>query len=350
MSDTTLPQAEAAAGTDGSASGPASGLDRPVFVVGHPRSGTTLLASMLGRHPDVASTPETLYLLQGRFQLAPAIAAGPEAVAARIQRTPLRRLARDRDALVAGLAAAAPLTEAKVLRVLLAGFARASGAARVVEKTPMHLRHVDTILDWFPDARILWILRDGRACVASLRKVPWASSNPTILAAEWVRNMAFAEAAEARAGASLMRVRYEALTADPVAEMDRIQDFLGLPRSEAVHDHTRAVDTVKAFERGWKENVGKPIITARAEAWRDELSPAIRRRLAGIMDPTLARLGYAPEAGGAGSVAGSVAGSLVRGVAGSGVALERRFYPALKQLKERIRPSRTKQSAAPEPD
>ena len=336
MTDTTLRDAEA----------PALALDRPIFVIGHPRSGTTLLASMLGRHPDVASTPETLYLLQGRFQLAPAIATGPGAVAARIHRTPLRRLARDRARLEADLAAAAPLSEAKVFGVLLASFTRASGASRVVEKTPMHLRHVETILDWFPDARIVWILRDGRACVASLRKVPWASSNPTRLAADWVRNMAFAEAAEARAGASLLRVRFEALTADPVAEMDRIQDFLGLPRSEAVHDHTRKVDTVKAFERGWKENVGKPIIGTRAEAWRDELTPAIRRTLAGIMDPTLARLGYPPEAG-SGSLTGSLTGTLVRGAAGAGVALERRLYPTLKQIKERIRPSRTKQDARP---
>ena len=206
--------------------------------------------------------------------------------------------------------------------MLLASFARASGASRVVEKTPMHLRHVETILDWFPDARIVWILRDGRACVASLRKVPWASSNPTRLAADWVRNMAFAEAAEARAGASLLRVRFEALTADPVAEMDRIQDFLGLPRSEAVHDHTREVDTVKAFERGWKENVGKPIIATRAEAWRDELTPAIRRTLAGIMDPTLARLGYAPEAGRAahGSLAGALRPRRRRRRGGAGAA------------------------------
>ena len=157
--------------------------------------------------------------------------------------------------------------------------------------------------------------------------------------------MAFAEAAEARAGASLMRVRFEALTADPVAEMDRIQDFLGLPRSEAVHDHTRKVDTVKAFERGWKENVGKPIIATRAEAWRDELTPAIRRTLAGIMDPTLARLGYPPEAGGLAQARSP--GTLVRGAAGAGVALERRLYPTLKQIKERIRPSRTKQDARP---
>ena len=261
---------------------------------------------MLGRHPDVASTPETLYLLLGRFQLAPAIAAGPEAVAARIhQIPPLRRLARDRDALAAALTAAAPLTEAAVFAVLLASFARASGARRVVEKTPLHLRHIDTIRAWFPDAQLVWILRDGRACVASLRKMPWASDNPAVLAAQWVRNMAFALDLEARAGPALTRVRYEALTADPVAEMDRIQDFLGLPRSAAVHDHTREVDSVKGFERGWKENIGKPIITGRAEAWKRELAPALRRRLAGIMDPDAAPARL-PAGGGRG--AGAAAG------------------------------------------
>ena len=76
--------------------------------------------------------------------------------------------------------------------VLLASFAAASGARRVVEKTPLHLRHIDTIRAWFPDAQLVWILRDGRACVASLRKMPWASDNPAVLAAQWVRNMAFA--------------------------------------------------------------------------------------------------------------------------------------------------------------
>ena len=287
--------------------GPDARLDRPIFVVGHPRSGTTLLASMLGRHPEVASTPETLYMLLGRFQVAPAIAAGPEAVADRIHRTPLRRLAQDRDALAAALRAAAPLTEAHVFAVLLASFAKANGARRVAEKTPLHIRHIDEIRAWYPDAKIVWIIRDGRACIASLLKLPWGAGTPRVMAAEWVRNMAFAQASEARAGPALLRVHFEALTADPVAEMNRIQGFLGLDQSAAVHDHTLGTDIVKPFERSWKENVGKPIIAGRAEAWRSELTPAARKVLSGIMDTTLQRLGYTAE----GAAAGSLSGGLV---------------------------------------
>ena len=126
---------------------------------------------------------------------------------------------------------------------------------------------------------------------------------------------------EARAGPALTRVRYEALTADPVAEMDRLQDFLGLPRSAAVHDHTREVDTVKGFERGWKENIGKPIIAGRAEAWKRELPPALRRRLAGIMDPTLAGSATRRRRPGAGAAAGrGAAPELRRRRGGAGAA------------------------------
>ena len=311
------------------------GIDRPIFVVGHPRSGTTLLASMLGRHPEVAATPETLYFLQGRFQLAPVLRAGPEAVAARIHGTTLRRLAPDRDALVAALAAAAPLDGRKVLAVLLGLYAAARGKRRVLEKTPLHIRHIDEILGWFPDARVLWIVRDGRACVASLAKIDWASDDPKTLAWQWVRNIAFAEASERRAGASMLRVRYEDLVTDPTAAMDRVQDFLGIARSAAVHDHTLQAGTIKPFERSWKENVARPIMSRRVDAWKDEIDVA---ELAAIMNPTLVRLGYPPAADSSGPLARALLSGRRRLTCGAAaIAVARAVYPTVKQLRERLR-------------
>lgn len=320
------------------------GVDRPIFVVGHPRSGTTLLASMLGRHPDIAATPETFYLLQGRFQLAPAFRAGPAAVADRVHRTPLRRLAPDREALVAALeaelaAGPAPLDAARVFAVLLALHARARGKPRVLEKTPLHIRHVDELLAWFPDARILWILRDGRACIASLGRVDWAADDPKALAWQWVRNMAFAAASERRAPeGALLRVRYEDLVADPGPVLDRIQDFLGVPRSAAVHDHTLRAGTVKPFERAWKENVNRPLSGARVDAWKDEIDATA---LSPILNPTLVGLGYppGPMPPGFGALARALVAARRRAVGGAAaVALGRRLYPTLKGFLERRRP------------
>jgi len=138
-------------------------LDRPIFVVGHPRSGTTLLASMLGRHPDIVSTPESLYLNIVRFQVAPVLSKGPEAVLKVIENSPMRFLVLDRDILLTALKALDTLSEATVFQTVLECFRAADGKPRLLEKTPWHLRGMDDLFEWFPDARILWIMRDGRA-------------------------------------------------------------------------------------------------------------------------------------------------------------------------------------------
>lgn len=271
-------------------------LDRPIFVVGHPRSGTTLLASMLGRHPDVAGTPESLYLNTVRHRLEPLFRRGPEAVVAGIETSPMRFLVLDRAALVARLAALPRLDARGVFAATLDEFRRADGKARLVEKTPLHLRHIDELLAWFPDARIVWILRDGRACVASLLRVGWASDDTDVLARQWVRNTAYGRAAMARHPGRVHVIRYEALIADPQAEAAPLLAFAGLTTSEAIFDHSRAVRTVKPTETGWKGNVARPLMADRAEAWRHEIEPATLRRLETIMGPQLAHFGYPVDA------------------------------------------------------
>ena len=49
-----------------------------------------------------------------------------------------------------------------------------TASARVVEQTPGHYEYVQQILDWFPEARIVFVLRDARAVVASNMQAPWS--------------------------------------------------------------------------------------------------------------------------------------------------------------------------------
>jgi len=271
-------------------------IDRPIFVVGHPRSGTTLLASMLGRHPDIASTPETLYMTEGQFQLAPSYAIGAAATALRMQKTRLRHLPFTEKDIADELARIGRLDAPGVFATLLDMFQRRQGKPRVLEKSPVHVRHIDELLSWFPDARILWIIRDGRACVSSLLNVEWASKDTTVLGRAWVRNMSFALASERRAGRSMLRVSYERLVAEPEATIRETEAFVDVSHDPAVLDHTRKVETVSRFETGWKRNVNEPVSASRADAWREELDDPTRQRLAVIMNPMLERLGYAGEA------------------------------------------------------
>lgn len=269
-------------------------LDRPIFVVGHPRSGTTLLASMLGRHPDIVSTPESLYLNIVRFEIAPVLSRGPEAVLTRIENSPMRFLVLDHDTLLAALKALPVLNERTVFQTVLSCFRAADGKPRLLEKTPWHLRGMDDLFEWFPDARIVWIMRDGRACVSSLIKVPWASSDPTVLARQWVRNISIGKMLAAERPDQVKIVAYEDLIGDPRPVMAPLLEFLGVAPSDEMFEHDREVRTVKPTETWWKENIGRPLMSNRAEAWRNELEPAVVQKLDMIMGPVLQEYGYGP--------------------------------------------------------
>jgi Sulfotransferase family len=278
---------------------PNPALRAPIFVVGHARSGTTLLATMLGRHPQLAATPETHFFNEGRYALAPQYKHGPETVARRIATTRLRHLEFDEAALIT-LLHPAPMTDAGVFTALLSAFLHRSGKSRVVEKTPVHIRHIDDILTCLPDARIIWIQRDGRACIASLRKVDWATHDITALSRQWTRNMGFGQMALRQHPGAILTTRYEDLTAHPETEITRILTWLGEPFSPATLDASQQVTTISQAEESWKANVRKPILSDRAEAWRRELTPDQIATAQAIMGPLLRKLGYdAPTASGA---------------------------------------------------
>ena len=282
-------------------------LPAPIFVVGHPRSGTTLLASMLGRHPIIASTPESLFLSQTRYDMLDVFGGIPDRIAARIMCTPMRHLADSNDGLTAALILAqktgSKLDQRDVFATVLNAYRTAQGKKRILEKSPLHMRHIDELLTWFPDARILWIIRDGRANIASLQKVPWATHDAKTLALQWVRNVALALDSESRARDSVLRVRFEELVHDPVSTMQTILHHIGVSASDAIFDHRHPATTIKPSETDWKQNVNRPLQTARAEAWRHELTAPDQLVCARIMNPTLAVLGYTPEGHGPGPIA-----------------------------------------------
>lgn len=315
----------------------------PVFVVGHPRSGTTLLASMLGRHPLIASTPESLFMSQARYDLKLSPAMKPAAIAEQVMSTPLSHLVTDRAAFEVQLAAAIAdggVTERAVFAAAMEHFRIAKERGRVLEKSPWHLRAMPEILEWFPDARFIWILRDGRGCIASLKKVRWATHDTRTLARQWVRNMSFGLEGEARVGRALLQIRYEDLLANPRPVMERVFEHIGLALDERVFDHREEVSTIKASEVDWKQNVLRPLMGDRAQAWRRELSEADAALATRLMLPMLVRMCYEPA-----SARPPLAARLFTGIVGQpavvralrqGLHLTRRMTGSKPALKRRL--------------
>jgi hypothetical protein len=181
------------------------------FVVGCSRSGTTLLRAMLDAHPALAVPPES------HFALAPSVGA-------------LRRALR-REPWFALWEIDAPdlrgLDCADAVRALFAAYAAAQGKPRYADKTPHYVSHLPLLATRFPEARFVHVVRDGRDVALSLLEVPWGPDTIEEAAAHWRRRVL--EGHDAGLPADRYReLRYEALVADPEAELRALARWLGL--------------------------------------------------------------------------------------------------------------------------
>ncbi len=255
----------------------------PVFVVGLARSGTTLMAVCLDRHPAFDCGPET--------HLFARLSVTDESVLLDTSRWPgpatdfLCSLMTDgvrvheaagigRDRIGEGLAARAPSVSA-LLESVTVTQARDAGKPRWVEKTPRHLRHVARIRALWPDAAIILMVRDPRARAVSMARMPFGSDSQVWNLLDGVRRDQRAQAA-IESDPRLLRVRLEDLVAAPEDELRRVCEFLGEPWCPAMLEASATSSAVGSHE-WWKTQATAPIQTAAAVTWHQDLPPAAQR-------------------------------------------------------------------------
>jgi hypothetical protein len=276
-----------------------SPADAPVFVVGCPRSGTTLVQRIVGAHPDVAAAPETFFM---RHLWERRAAFGPltdddalhRVLDALVAAPAFADLGLDADALRAD-ALAAPRRWPALFRLVLARFAEAQGGARVVaEKTPNHVLYLDALRRFFPALRVVHVLRDPRAVAWSWRAVPWTTGFAAGDAGVWVR---YAEAARrAPPGVPLHTVRYERLVRAPEAEARRLCRFLALPFDAAMlRFHETDAATLDLDREPWKARAARPIDPAAAVRWQREAPARFVADVEAVAARAMRRWGYRPE-------------------------------------------------------
>jgi hypothetical protein len=239
---------------------------RPVFIIGAPRSGTSILYRILRAHPDLAHWPGEAHevweaehhpaLIGWTSNALSAADASPE-IAERIRRS----------------------------------FYLVVGHRRLIDKTPRNSLRVPFIDEIFPDAGYVFLTRDGRENVNSLinawrtpryrtyaldRRHSISGADPAwwkfvlypgwqrdidgplgrVCAHQWVacNDMAL-QAFSGPPGHRMVRLRYEDLVEDPVAETRRILVPLGLDDAQEVlkragESKTKPVNVVTAPEAG----------------------------------------------------------------------------------------------------
>jgi tetratricopeptide (TPR) repeat protein len=238
---------------------PRSSVDspQPVFIVGMPRSGTSLLEQVIAAHPHAAGVGERQdpFILLEDLELE-AGTVFPQAVTA----APEGRL----DA-----AAAAYLRMLKTV---------AGDAARVTNKALGLDRVVGFLAAILPGARFIWIHRDPRDAILSayLHQIhqPWAWRLADLAAAHDAHRRLREHWTSVLPDRSLV-VRYETMVADPDPTIDAAIGFLGLPPDPACH---RFHESARAVMTPSHDQVRRPMNASAIDRWK-----RYQRHLGGLL-------------------------------------------------------------------
>ena len=274
-------------------------VEKPVFIVGTGRSGSTVLGVLLSMHRDVGFLNEPKALWH-------AVRPGGDVFGQYEPGKPARYALNQADA-----------TDAvrRRARRLFGAYLKATGSKRVADKYPELIFRVPFVLEIFPDARFVFLIRDGRDTCRSIESWSrrrgvrssgqthdwWGADNlkwrlmleqlvprekdlagsideirgfdrhVDMAAVEWVVTMREGLRHAERYPRSVHKIRYESLVTIPRRELSELMDFCELP-----HDKT------------FLSFAEQKLVPAPPRDGGLELHPAIR----GPFDETARTLGY----------------------------------------------------------
>lgn len=267
--------------------------EAPFFIVGHERSGTTLMAATMDRHSQVAVPPETHFFTDVHSAKCAHRRAQCAAMVNHVFRGErIRDLNLDPEELYRRLARVNP-TWSQLFAEMLTLYAEVRGKKRAGEKTPNHWRVVPYLLELFPKCRVIWVVRDARDTVLSLIKVPWKRHSDLALhGLQWRMTSERMLACESQFPDRILRVKFEDLVTSPQVEIQRACQFVDLNFEARQLDSEVRTETVPQWELAWKGRVMRPPDPTRIGTAVRELPQKSIRLLNSIVGPCMRRLNY----------------------------------------------------------
>ncbi|MFE7811512.1 sulfotransferase family protein [Streptomyces sp. NPDC057433] len=174
----------------------------------------------------------------------------------------------------------------------------ATGKARWGCKSTFMVAHVADVLEVFPDARFVWLVRDPCDVASSAKHAVFGPSHPYRMAQLWRAQQETARAALDAHGPGVVHLlRYEDLVSRPQEEIGRLCDFLGeKPEPDMLRHHTSAAARqTAALADAWRR-AGQPVTTDRIGAGRRGLSTRERLWVDKVTGPVKQSLGYPVDA------------------------------------------------------
>ncbi|WP_281560561.1 sulfotransferase [Thalassomonas sp. RHCl1] len=277
---------------------------RPVFILGSPRSGTTLLNSVFFSTKKFALYQSETHLMD---KCAPVY--GHLSDAKNYQRflqdwldsVNFERANISKEKFVKMITKKDRQSYACFLKKFMDQIAIKQGLEHWVDSTPSNVFHIDEIIATFPEAKIVHVIRDGRDAALSIRKLGWhgcksADKTQCLLyaALNWQEAVVQGRKAGKRYPDQYMELHYETLVNEPGKTLSRLSSFTGINFSEQQLQNVRfgSLKTANSEVMSAQESAKGGLINTAVGRWKELLSDEEIKLLTGAIGHTLKSLGY----------------------------------------------------------
>jgi hypothetical protein len=262
---------------------------RPFFIIGCGRSGTTLLRTILNRHADIAIPLESLFIIDY-----------------------LKAAARHEISFLISMLMREPEISEWGIRPQVEDFKGCQSISDVIiqlhqiylqaedkkswgQKTPRFVRETALLLEHFPDALFIHVVRDPRAVVSSLIHSNVHHSNAYHASLRWRMDVKKGLELEERHHRLVIRVHYEDLVRNPENTLRQILEFLNLVYDPAIlQQDESSVAEYSMFYRNIHANLDRDPTDRYIDKWKDKLSSADIEVVEALTQVYMQRLGYEP--------------------------------------------------------
>jgi hypothetical protein len=235
-------------------------INSPVFVVGSSRSGTTMIGRVLNQHSAIRTFPE-LHFFEQLCESGEMASVMDRQDAERLMDRLIGIMEEGflhyrRGGTYLPLASkwieelGENLTPCSIFSSFLKRFANAANATHACDQTPRNVLFIPDILNAYPDARVICMVRDPRAVLSSQKRkwkrkflgastIPWLESarsyfnyHPYTISKLWVATVNAIE--RSKADSRVLVLKYENVVSDPRRWVGEICEFLGVDFEEAM--------------------------------------------------------------------------------------------------------------------
>ena len=255
------------------------------FIVGRARSGTTLLQTMLDAHPSVIVPGEScilMYLKNKYYRQRDWSNQQVDLFLSDVLKE--KKLYRFWKLDINGIKEqiyAIPETARNftlLCKLIYVNYPSLFGHTKVKiigDKNPIYTLFIEDLIELFPDAKFIHIIRDFRDNIVSNREA-FSLKNCAALAHAWKYHNAKVENAKLNYPERFIMLRYEDLAADPANQMQKICRFLNITYTPDILHYHEAISKTEYSENSHLKkihgNLLNPVNTNKVDSWKKKLS------------------------------------------------------------------------------